>query len=302
MGAGAVGGYFGARLAAHGQDVTLVARGAHLAAMRERGLTLRTPAGEERIAVRGTDDPAAAGPADLVLVLVKLYDTAEAIERVRPAVGEDTVVVSFQNGIVAPEALSEAFGRERVAGGVALISAVVAEPGVIAHRSAFAKLVFGPLGGAVPPALAAFARALDGAGLEHELVDDISTRIWEKFVFLTAVSAITALTRLPIGPILADARSRALLREAVGEAFAVAREREPAIAEGMVDEVMARVATFAPDMQASMADDLAAGKRLELDELSGRVVALGEAAGIATPVHRTVVGALSPWRDGPPAV
>lgn len=301
MGAGAVGGYFGARLAAGGEDVTLVARGAHLAALRERGLVIRHPDGEDTIRVRATDEPADAGVADIVLVLVKLYDTREAIERVRPAVGPDTAVVSFQNGVVAVEALSAAFGRERVAGGVALISAVVAEPGVIAHRSRFAKLVFGPLDGPVPPMLHRFAKAMQAAGLEHELAGDISRRIWEKFVFLSAVSAITALTRLPIGPILADPRSRALLRDALAESHAVARSREPALAESLVDESMARIAGFAPNMQASMADDLHAGKRLELEELSGRVVALGEAAGIATPVHRTVLAALSPWRNGPPA-
>ncbi|MCF3936320.1 2-dehydropantoate 2-reductase [Acuticoccus sp. M5D2P5] len=302
MGAGAVGGYFGARLAKAGEDVTFIARGAHLDAMRQNGLVVESTAGDFTIPVKATDDPAEVGEVDMILFLVKLYDTDAGIEAIRPAVGDNTVVASFQNGITAREALTDAFGARRTAGGTAYIAADVKEPGTIRHYSPFARLVFGPYEGTNRAPLEAFAAAMEGAGASYEYVEDISRRVWEKFVFLSAFSAITSLTRLPIGPILADPNAKALFEDALAEAFAVAKAHEPSVAPDTVEERLKFIAKANPNMRSSMLDDLTRGKRLEVPFLSGRLVALGEAAGIATPVHRAAFAALSPWRDGPPQI
>ncbi|WP_108659019.1 ketopantoate reductase family protein [Acuticoccus kandeliae] len=302
MGAGAVGGYFGARLAASGEDVTFIARGAHLDAMRTNGLRIESPNGDLTVPVKATDDPAEAGTADLILFLVKLYDTDIGIEAIRPAVGEHTVVASFQNGVSAREALTAAFGARRTAGGTAYIAADVREPGVIRHSAAFARLVFGPYEDTDRAPLDAFAKAMEKAGASYELVDDISRRVWEKFVFLSAFSAITSLTRLPIGPILADPLSRELFTDAISESLAVAKVHEPTVSQDLIEANLNMVSNASPRMRSSMLDDLTRGKRLELPFLSGKVVELGAAAGIPTPVHRAAYAALSPWRDGPPSI
>jgi len=300
MGAGAVGGYFGARLKAAGADVTLVARGAHLEAIRSGGIRIESPFGDLTQPIAATDTPADAGTADIVLFLVKLYDTAEAVAAIRPVVGENTVVIPFQNGISAREALTDAFGPARVGGGVAYIGAEVVAPGLVRHNSAFARLVFGGFEGTAQAPLAALAAALEGAGVTHALVDDINRQIWEKFIFLSAFSAVTCLTRLPVGPILADPNARALFRAAMEETLAVARLHEPSVDDGIVDARMAMMADGSAGMKSSMLFDLERGRRLEIAELSGKVVALGAAAGIPVPVHSAAYGALSPWRDGNP--
>lgn len=303
MGAGAVGGYFGARLKAAGEDVTLVARGAHLDAIRAHGIRLESGLGDLTRPIPATDTPADAGDADVIMFLVKLYDTAGAIEAIRPVVGANTVVIPFQNGISARGALTDAFGAARVGGGVAYIGAEVVAPGVVRHSSSFARVVFGPYEGTAPEPLAALSAAFDRAGADHTLVGDISRQIWEKFIFLSAFSAVTCLTRLPIGPILADAHARQMFRDAMEETLAVAKRHEPTVDPGIVDARMAMLAAEgSAGMKSSMLFDLERGRRLEVAELSGKVVALGAEAGIATPVHSAAYAALSPWRGGDPLV
>ncbi|MBJ3778207.1 ketopantoate reductase family protein [Acuticoccus mangrovi] len=301
MGAGAVGGYFGGRLAAAGTDVTLIARGAHLAAIQRDGLRIESPLGDATVPVAATEDPAAAGTADIVLVLVKLYDTAAALAAIRPLVGPATTVLSLQNGIDAEAAITEAYGADRAAGGAAYIGADVKEPGVVRHSTAFARLVFGAFDGSDRPALRDFASAMAAAGLDHLLADDIRKRLWDKFIFLSAFSAVTSLARLPIGPILDDPAGRALYVAAIEESLAVARHHESGIAPDFLDEHMSFISAANPMMRSSMLDDLTRGKRLEIEGLSGRIVALGEAAGIPTPVHRVAWSALRPSREGIPA-
>ncbi|WMS43404.1 ketopantoate reductase family protein [Acuticoccus sp. MNP-M23] len=301
MGAGAVGGYFGARLQAAGEDVTLVARGAHLEAIRKNGIRLESGLGNLTQPIAATDTPADAGPADIVMFLVKLYDTAEAVEAIRPVVGAGTVVIPFQNGISARGALTEAFGVARVGGGVAYIGAEVEAPGVVRHSSSFARVVFGPFAATARAPLAALSAAFGRSGAEHALVDDINRQIWEKFIFLSAFSAITCLTRLPIGPVLADPASRELFRAAMAETLAVAMLHEPSVDPGIVEARMEMLsAPGSAGMKSSMLFDLERGRRLEVAELSGKVVALGADAGIPTPVHRAAFAALSPWRSGNP--
>lgn len=302
MGAGAVGGYFGGRLAAAGHDVAFIARGSHLAALRRDGLSIESPLGGAHIApVTASDAPAEIGPVDLVMFLVKLYDTDAAAAAMAPLIGPETLVVSFQNGVDARERIGAIVGETRVAGGVALISADVKAPGVVRHNSSFAKLVFGAFGGGRPAPLVRLKEMLEGASADSELVPDIERRIWEKFVFLSTFSAITAVTRLPIGPILADPLSADLYRRALGESAAVAQRMAPSVDAQIVDKQMAFAHGMGPGVHASMLDDLRRGKRLELDFLSGKVVALGRELAIPTPVHATVQAALHPYVDGSPA-
>ncbi|MEO1103384.1 MAG: 2-dehydropantoate 2-reductase [Pseudomonadota bacterium] len=301
MGAGAVGGYFGARLAAAGEDVTFVARGAHLEAMRTGGLRIESGLGDLSLdRVNATDDLTGHETAEIVLFLVKLYDTVEGIDAIKPVVGPNTLVTSFQNGISAEAELTSAFGDDRAAGGVAYIAADVRAPGVIRHTSQFARLLAGTFDGRTDQKLTRLAEVAERAGVEIDVVDDIRKRIWEKFVMLTAFSAMTSLTRLPIGPILDDALCNGLYREAVEESFNVARHYEPSVDPGFVDQHMHRVEGFPPNMRSSMLDDLLRGKRLEVDELSGRVAALAVAAGIQAPFHAMVAAALNPYRNGAP--
>ncbi len=293
VGAGGVGGYFGARLAAAGSDVALVARGAHLAAMQERGLAVLSPLGDVYLEkVNATDDPARVGPVDVVLFAVKLYDTESAGARLQPLLGPGTVVVSLQNGIDSEDRLAAVIGAERVAGGIAYISATIDAPGVIRHLNRQAKLAFGELGGRVSPRLEPLLAACRRAGFDAELSPAIETAIWEKFVFLAALAAATGAARLPIGPLLADADARALIADAMREVVAVGQAKGLALDAAIVDRALAFMRTLPPDMKASLAHDLDKGNRLEVEGLSGAVTRLGASLGVATPVHRTIYALL----------
>lgn len=299
MGTGGVGGYFGAALAAAGEDVTFVARGAHGAAIRANGLTVTSAVKpQEGLRVAVTDDPGTVGPVDVVFFTVKLWDTETAAEAIRPMVGPDTVVISFQNGIDAGERLAAVLGAEHVAGGVAHISATIAAPGVIAHSGKLARIAFGEFDARPSPRLAALADALTRAGVDFGQPGDINRAIWEKFVFLTALSGLTGLTRRPIGDIRADPDLRALFHDAAAETAAVARASGVALAPDQADRALAAADNLPPTTKASMLHDLERGARLELPWLSGKVVALGRDLGVPTPVHRVVWGALKLMAGG----
>jgi 2-dehydropantoate 2-reductase len=292
MGAGGVGGAFGLRLARAGYPVTFVARGAHLAAIREGGLRLEAPDGAVALEVAATDNPASIGPVDFVFFTVKLWSTEEAAAQCRPLLGPETAVVSFQNGIDALDILAGILGERHVMGGVAEISATIRAPGVIAQTSPFFRLRFGELDGAASPRTRALAAALAAAGIEHEASADIRLALWQKFVFLTGLSALTALTRHPIGPVRRDPDTRALLEAVVAEAAAVGRAEGIALPKDVVAGRMAALDGLPEGMRASMAIDLAEGRPLELPWLSGAVVRLGRAHGLATPANAFVTQAL----------
>ncbi len=301
MGAGALGCYFGGRLAAAGGDVSFIARGAHLEALQRDGLRVESPLGDFHLPdVRASDDPGAFGPVDLVLFLVKLYDTEAAAQAMMPMLGPETSVFSFQNGVNSSQRIGAIAGPERVVNGIALIPADVRSPGVISHNGPFARLVFGEKDGHESPRCKAFESALHEAGVDAAIVDDIQVKIWEKFIMLSALSAMTALTRLPIGKILEDAACAQLFRAAIDETSAVGR----VICPDLTADASARALEFAnrlpPGGRASMLDDLERGKRLELDDLSGEVVRLGAAHGVPTPTHKFVAQALSPFSRGAP--
>lgn len=307
MGAGAVGGYFGARLAASGavangaMEVHFIARGPHLEAIRSGGLRIESEAAPLHLTdVRATDDPAQVGPVDLVLFAVKLWDTDRAAEACRPLLKPGTVVVSVQNGVTGLDTLCRILGREHVAGGVAHIGATVAAPGVIRHTGTLARLTYGELDGRPSPRLTAFHALAEAAGFEAVLSAAILRALWEKFAFLAPFSGITALTRQPAGVIRRVPETRALFLDAVAEVARLARARDVDLGTGIVARVESLLDSLPPAMASSMLNDLTRGGRLELPWLSGAAVQLGAELGVPTPVHRVVAAALAPYADGPP--
>ena len=293
IGAGGVGGYFGARLAAAGEDVSVVARGEHLAAMQARGLQVLSSLGDLRLhPLRATDDPSSLGTADLVMIATKLWSTDESIATARSMMGPDSTVVSFQNGVQAEDRLIAAFGRERVLGGVANIAALIETPGVIRHNGNMALLQFGELGGHRSPRVDALEAACRRAGIDCRVPDDILRAIWEKFVFLASMSAMTSLTRLPVGPLREDPDTRALMRQMCEEVVALGRARGIAFGSEAADTILSRLDALPPGMVASMQGDLLRGNRLELPWLSGDVVRMGRESGVPTPAHALAVAVL----------
>ena len=301
MGAGGIGGIFGARLAAAGEDVALIARGAHLAAIKDDGLkVLSETVGSVHVRPRiATDDPGAVGPVEVVLVATKLYDLDAAAARCKPLLGKYTAVISLLNGIDSEERMIPLLGREHVVGGVAYVTAHVIEPGVVRHVSGAEAMAFGELAGGRSARLDAFDAMARAAGIESRYSQHIWREIWGKFVLLAGVGGVCALARQPVGPVRADQELRQLYTDAVEEVLAVAA------AKGIdleTDKTRAAALAFldssAPDLRPSMLVDLDHGKRLELEGSAGAVVRLGRELGVATPINRAIWVALKPWADG----
>jgi len=301
LGSGGVGGYFGGRLAAGGADVVFITRGAHLAALRQGGLRIESPHGHLHLPrVNATDDPAAIGPVDVVFFTVKLYDTEAAIRMLPPLIGPTTLVVPFQNGVDSVDALGRAIGREHVAGGTAYIAAVIAEPGFVRH-TAMGRLIFGALDGARSPLLERLLEACRKGGFDATLSSHIDVDIWAKFARLTVFSGMTAVTRCPIGPLLADPDLTAMMREALSESIAVARARGVPLPVNTFDEIEQATVALPPNARSSMLEDLERGRPLELPWLSGAVVRIAAEAGIDAPIHRFIATVLKPHVNGAPA-
>ncbi len=289
MGSGGVGGYFGARLANAGCDVAFIARGAHLAAMRERGLAVESLLGDLHLPkVRVSDDPATFGPVDLVLFSVKLWDTESAARSIKPLFGPHTGIVSFQNGVQKDDLLRREFGDEAVMGGVGYIATTIIRPGVIKHTGTMQRLVFGECDGQRSARAEALLDACRRGGINAEISSDIRREIWEKFVFLVGLSAATTTMRVPVGPIRANPQARAFLLALMQEVVAVGRAQGVALAEDFAQKRLAFADGLPADMTTSMYHDLERGRPLEVNWLSGGVVALGEAAGVPTPANRAV--------------
>ena len=290
MGSGGVGGLYGGRLARAGCDVTFVARGAHLAAMRERGLTIENAAqGDVHLpSVKVTDDPARVGPVDFVLISVKLWDSETAARAVKPAVGAHTAVLSLQNGVIKDDVLRREFGENAVMGGVAYVATHVSRPGVIHQLGSIQRMVFGEYDGRRSPRAEALLAAALEAGIQAELSSDVRRAIWEKYVFLVGLSGTTAAMRRNIGVIRENPRTRAFLLDLMKETVAVGRAHGVALPEDYAAQRLAFADTVPADMTSSMHHDLERGNPLEVDWLSGGVVKLGEQAGVPTPVNRAV--------------
>jgi 2-dehydropantoate 2-reductase len=298
MGAGGVGGYFGARLQQAGHEVVFFARGRHLQAIRDQGLTIESAHGNAQLKVRVLEDPREAGVVDIVIFAVKLWDTESAAERLRPIVGTGTLVIPFQNGVESIERLRRIFPSEAVMGGSAYIATRIKEPGVIEHSGQMARLQFGPLLASQKPTALRLLQACKEASIQAEIPDDIVRANWEKFVFLVGVSSSTATSRAPLGVVRSDPDLRWLFEQAMRETWRVGRARGVALDEDYVDQRLAFANTLHADMRASLAHDLENGGRLEAPWLCGAVARMGKELGIDTPVNRSVYAALKPYING----
>ena len=300
MAAGAVGGYFGARLAEAGHDVVFIARGAHRDAIASKGLKIESVHGDLHLQKPNvTDDPAKVGPVDIVLFAVKLWDTETAAAAARPLLGPDGRLITFQNGVDSVERLSAVLGADRVIGGAAYIATTIAAPGVIKHTSNFAMMRFGRADKKADDKLNAFVDAGKAAKLDIAVSADIERELWQKFIFLTAMAGSTASLRSSIGPIVADPELRGFFRALMEEAFAVGKAKGVSLDPAYLDDRMSFVTSkVEPGMKASMAHDLERGNRLELDWLAGKVRALGKEFHIPTPASDTVYTVLKLHRMG----
>jgi len=298
MGTGAIGGYIGARLSSVGAQVTFVARGPHLAAIRARGLRVTSPLGDVHVhPASATDDPAAVGHVDIVLLGTKLYDVEIAAPAISPMLGPQTAVVCLQNGVDAPEIVASIHGRDRVVGGVVMINGEITAPGVIRHN-ALNRLTLGELGGHASERVERLASLANAAGIETVLSGDIRLEIWRKFLVLAPMAALSAMTRVPLDRIREQADTWRLAEEGMREVVAVANAQGVGLGDDDVRRTLAFVQTMPPTWRASLAVDLEQGRRLEVDWLSGAVCRLGDAAGIPTPFHHVALGALKPHARG----
>ncbi|MFN2462716.1 MAG: ketopantoate reductase family protein [Candidatus Dormibacteria bacterium] len=299
MGSGGLGGYFGALLASGGAEVSFIARGAHLEAMRQRGLRVEGSAQPVVLAqVRATDDPGTVGVVDLVMICVKLWDTEAALDQVRPLVGPATTLVSFQNGVLKDSLLRSAYSDSQVIGGVAYVATTLTRPGVITRTGPLQRLVFGEFDGGVASRIEAFHAACVAGGIAAEISTDIRLATWEKFVFLVGLSATTTTMRVPIGPIRENPRSRALMLDIMREVVAVGRAHGVQLPEDFAEQRLEFADGLSPDMTSSMQHDLERGNRLEVPWLSGGVVQLGREVGVATPLNRAVADILAIHAEG----
>ncbi len=297
MGAGGVNGYFGGRLLQAGHDVTFVARGRHLAALQQDGLTLNSPLGEAKLKVNAVADPSQAGDADVVLFAVKLWDTESAAKQL---LGAKAFVIPFQNGVESIDRLGAVLGRDRVLGGSAYVASRISAPGVIEHVGTMARLQFGPVLPAQRPVAEKLLAACKDADINAEIAEDIVRANWEKFVFLVGLSSATAVARAPLGVVRADPDLRWLFEQAMRETWRVGRARGVALADDFVEKRLAFADTLPAEMRASLLHDLLAGGKLEAPWLCGAVARMAREAGLDAPVNRSVLAALKPYIDGSP--
>jgi 2-dehydropantoate 2-reductase len=303
IGAGGTGGYFGGLLARAGEDVTFVARGAHLEALRTRGLTVESRlAGTFTLPVQATNDPSEIEPVDLILFCVKTYDTDAAAQNIRPLIRPDTMLVSLQNGIDNEERIARAVGRSPGIGAAAYVVSAIREPGVVAHTAGPGKIVLGELSGGASAPTEWLHEVLQRAGIAAELHHDIRVVLWQKFLFICAFSGVTALTRLPIGTVLADPVTKALFRGTSEEVETVARAGGIDLPADCVEQALATAAAVEPWGRGSLYGDLVGGRRLELESLNGEVVRRGREYGVETPLDFVIYAALRPYVDGAPAL
>lgn len=299
VGAGGVGGGFGAALAKTGADVSFIARGAHLAAMQGAGLKVIGPRGDSHLVpTRATDNPAEIGPVDIVLFCVKLWDVESAGERIKPLIGPGTAVIPLQNGIDAPDRLIPILGAGAVMGGVAQISASITAPGVITQVGTFMRMIFGEFDGSSSARAEDFFALCQKAGFDVTLSDQILTELWMKFVLLATNASITALARQPIGQLRDDPDIRPVFIAAHQEVIDVARARGVNLPADALDRILEFNSHAPPTMKASMALDLERGNRLELPWLGGKVAELGRRLGVPTPTHSVMYAMLKPYVMG----
>ena len=295
VGAGGVGGYFGARLVEAGEDVVFIARGAQHEALRTAGLAIESPRGNARLGPQqATDDPAEVGPVDAVLLCVKTWQAAEAVQAIRPLLGQETCVVPFQNGVEAADELVAALGPAPVLGGVAKIVAFIDGPGRIRDIGGPTAAAFAELDNQPSARVERLRDAFRRARLEVETPADIHAAVWIKFMFVASAGGVGAVARMPIGVLRRVPETRRLLQGGMAEIGALARARGLRLPDDIVERTMAFADTMPPDGTASLQRDIAEGRRSELEWWSGAVVRLGRAAGVATPIHSIIYDSLLP--------
>jgi 2-dehydropantoate 2-reductase len=301
VGAGGVGGYLGVRLAQAKHDVAYLVRGLSLAALCATGITLKSPLGDVALGPqRASDDAAALGVADAVIVTVKLYDLAELAPRLAPLLKPETALLPLQNGVEAHSILSHALGPEAALRGMVSIKSSLRAPGVVDCKSSFCRIRLGAgAGHRSSPRVERLAEALDGCiGVEAAISPEIEADIWRKFIMLASFSAVACMARATIGQVLDSPEARGLVLEMAEEAAAVGRARGVKLPADVGEATLRQVADMPRDGRPSMLEDLEAGRRLELPWLSGAVVRLGEAVGVPTPAHRAAYRALAMHAGG----
>ena len=299
MGSGGLGGYFGARLVQGGAaEVHFVARGKHLEAMRRDGLRVEGPEPIHAKALHATDNPAEIGVADVVMLCVKLWDTQQAIEQIRPMVGPGTAIISFQNGVLKDQYLRAAFDERQLMGGVGYVATTIEAPGVIRQTGSMQRLLFGEFDGSRSARGEALLAACLAGGIKAELSTDITSEIWQKFVALAGLSGLTTTTRKTIGPIRSNPQTRALLHDVMQEVVAVARAHGVPLPEDYARTRLQFTDALPADMTSSMHHDLERGNRLEVRWLAGGVVELGRAKGVPTPLNRAIADILALHAEG----
>lgn len=296
LGSGAVGGYYGAKLARSGHDVTFIARGAHLAAIRERGIEIRSAAlGDFVVRARAEQDTASVGPVDLVLVAVKTYDNPSALPLLTPMLGDDTAVLTVQNGVDSPDDVAAVAGEARTLGGTTYIGTALEAPGLIVQTGDHRRIVFGEAFGELPRLSARVTRIHDAfaaADIQSYPVEDGRVPIWEKFIFLAALAGFTGAARLPIGPVWADPFTRSMFLAGSREIEALARAEGVPVAADVVERIIPYVDNIPGTMRSSLLIDLQQGKRIEVESLQGAVVRRGAARGVPTPILSTLYSVL----------
>jgi len=301
MGSGGIGGYYGARLQKGGADVTFIARGDQLKALRQNGIAIEGDRPIQLPTVKATDDPGAIGKVDMVIFSVKLRDTESAGKQILPLMGPDTGIISLQNGVTKDDMLAPIVGREHLLGGAAYIGVSIARPGVIKKAGTMERLAFGEFDNKMWKRAQAFLDACKAGDIKADIPADISLELWQKFVVIVTMSSITSAMRSTIGPIRANPRARAFALDLMREVVAVGRALGIALEPDFADKRIAHVDGMSPDMRASMSLDLELGRPLELPWLAGTVVDLGEKKGVPTPCCRAVRDILAIYVDGKPS-
>lgn len=295
MGTGGVGGYYGGLLAQQGNDVTFIARGAHLNAIQQEGLKVKSIHGDFTVSpANAADDPATVGPVDFILFCVKTYNTDDAAQAIRPAVGPQTVVMSLQNGIDAAERIGKVIGIEHVIGGATWLSSAVEAPGVIKQISQFRRIVFGELGGGSSERIRSVYEVLNHTGMTVEISEDIQKVLWTKLVFITAVSAVGSLTRLPMGDYRSVPEARSLLSSLMQEVESLARAQGVDLDRDVVQNWLEFIDNAAPSIKPSMQLDVESGHRTEIESMIGVVGRKGRELGVPTPIADFVYASLLP--------
>ena len=299
LGSGAVGGYYGARLVRAGHDVTFVARGGHLDAIRAKGLHIRSPAlGDFTVHAPAESDTTRVGTVDVVILAVKAYDSETALAAITPMLGERTSVLTLQNGVDSVADLARAIGEDPVIGGTTYIATAVSEPGVIEQTGTHRRIVFGEVFGALPrmtDRVRAIQRALVDADIQAEAVEDGRIPIWEKFIFLVSLAGFTGAARLPIGAIWDDPFCRQQFLAGCREIEALARAEGVPVAANVIDRINDYVGNIPGTMRSSLLIDLSQGKKIEVETLHGSVVRRAALAGLTVPIMSTLYAVLKPW-------